>query len=113
MNQELIALLSVLPQQVEEDGSVIAYNEFIRITLEKARTFDKTSPTYMECRTTQPRLVYLSSLTEEECLRLQKGSHLSNVCPVRTQEDEHKECLRLENSLKVKKKNKDDTCIQQ
>ena len=88
MNQELIALLSVLPQQVEEDGSVTAYNEFIRITLEKARTFDKTSPT---------RSVLSKEECEcEECIRLEKSvkttieNHRDKIFPLQTLTHTHK-----------------------
>ena len=112
MNQELIALLTILPGLLENDCSLTAYNEFIRITLEKAQTFDKRSlihkkygteklcPVYAPLSTECSTLVPMSSLTEEE---------LKHIFKTKSVNDSYKESLRLEKTVKVK----DDKCIQQ
>ena len=123
MNQELITLLTILPGLLEKDCSLTAYNEFIRTTLEKARTFDKRSLTHKKYGTEELCPVYvplsrehstsvpISSLTEEEL------KYILNT----------KECLRLgdepptslewrayfNEKYEKKKENDKDKCMQQ
>lgn len=79
MNQELIALLTILPELLEKDCSITAYNEFIRTTLEKARTFDKRSLIHKKYGTENLCPVYVPLLSNQECNTTKSEDKVSSV----------------------------------
>ena len=46
--KELAALVKKLSQEVPESSNAAEYSKFLTKTLEKARTFDKASPAYVD-----------------------------------------------------------------